>query len=155
MKRLFLVATIALTAFPLQSFADADVSLSVRVGEPGFYGAIDIGNAPPPVVYSPQPMIVQPVPAAVAPLPPLYLRVPAEHRAHWKRHCAEYNACGRPVYFVNDKWYKESYAPHYQKHEGYYRDRREFNERQEREWRERGPGRGEGRGQGRGREGRD
>ncbi len=150
MKRIYLIASILLITLPLRAVADTNVGLSVRVGEPGFYGTIDIGNAPPPVVYSSQAVIVQPAPPAAAPLPPLYLRVPPDHRAHWNMHCAEYHACGRSVYFVDDKWYKETYAPHYRTHEGYYRERQEYNERHEREWGERGPGRGEGR-----REGRD
>jgi hypothetical protein len=27
---------------------------------------------------------------------------------------AEYNACGRPVYFVRDDWYQREYVPRYQ-----------------------------------------
>jgi len=29
-------------------------------------------------------------------------------------YCPKYNACGRPVYFVRDRWYNEVYVPQYQ-----------------------------------------
>ena len=54
-----------------------DVGVSVTVGQPGFFGRIDIGNmAPPPVLY-PQPVIVQRPARIIA--EPLYLRVPPGH----------------------------------------------------------------------------
>jgi hypothetical protein len=46
--------------------------------------------------------------------PPIYLHVPPGHEKHWSKHCAQYNACGRPVYFVRDEWYNNEYVPHYQ-----------------------------------------
>jgi hypothetical protein len=125
-KRVLIAAAFA--ASTLAGTAQAAVNVSVAVGQPGFYGVIDIGNAPPPVVYSPQPVVIQPVPVA---LPPLYLRVPPGHRKHWGQHCAEYNACGRPVYFVDDNWYTNVYAPHYQQHHDYYEGRRDFEDRRE------------------------
>jgi hypothetical protein len=36
------------------------------------------------------------------------------YEKHWERHCSEYNACGRPVYFVRDEWYRNRFVPHYQ-----------------------------------------
>ena len=27
-------------------------------------------------------------------------------RRHWRKHCARYDACGRPVYFVQEDWYR-------------------------------------------------
>jgi hypothetical protein len=131
MKRILFLGAL-FTAF-FSSMAGAGVNVSVGVGEPGFYGVIDIGNAPPPVVYRPQPVIVQAAPVGVAPLPPVYLRVPPGHRAHWAHHCAEYNACGRPVYFVDENWYTNVYAPHYQKHHDFYQGRRDFEDRREHE----------------------
>ncbi len=35
------------------------------------------------------------------------------HEKHWRKHCAQYNACGRPVYFVRDDWYNNEYVPRY------------------------------------------
>ena len=43
---------------------------------------------------------------------------PPGHAKNWKKHCASYRACGRPVYFVQDEWYHDVYAPHYKKHHG-------------------------------------
>jgi len=85
----------------------ADVGVSVQVGQPGFYGRIDIGNtAPPPVVVA-EPVWVQRQPVRVE---PVYMRVPPGHQKHWDKHCREYNACGVPVYFVREDWYQERYS---------------------------------------------
>jgi hypothetical protein len=89
----------------------ADVGVSVSVGQPGFYGRIDIGNAPPPVLIYPQPVIIQRVHAAPS---PIYLHVPPGHAKKWSKHCQKYDACGRPVYFVKDDWYNNVYVPHHQ-----------------------------------------
>ena len=45
----------------------------------------------------------QPV-AAVAVTQPVYLYVPPGHQKNWAKHCAHYNACGQPVYFVKESW---------------------------------------------------
>jgi hypothetical protein len=102
----------ALAALALPAMA-ADVGVSVSIGQPGFYGRIDIGNAPPPVLVYPQPVVIQPV-AVVQPVQPIYLHVPPGHAKDWGKHCAKYNACSRPVYFVKDDWYNTVYVPHYQ-----------------------------------------
>ena len=52
-------------------------------------------------------------PVKVVYVEPVYLRVPPGHEKHWSKHCAEYNACGRPVYFVRDDWYNNQYVPRY------------------------------------------
>ncbi|MFC5519581.1 hypothetical protein [Polaromonas jejuensis] len=69
---------------------------------PGVYGRIDIGNAPPPPLIYAQPVIIQRAPVLVQ-QPPLYLHVPPGHAKNWAKHCARYNACGQPVYFVRVK----------------------------------------------------
>jgi hypothetical protein len=109
MKRLFIVA--ALMAASTLALA-ADVGVSVQVGQPGFYGRIDIGSFPPPVLVYPEPLIVQPVSVAVAPQP-IYLHVPPGHAKNWRKHCRKYNACGQPVYFVQEDWYQNVYVPQY------------------------------------------
>lgn len=79
--------------------SDVHVDLSVS-GEvaPGVYGRVNIGNAPPPVVYErPVVIVKQPRPVAVA---PVYLHVPPGHAKNWGKHCRKYNACAQPVYFV-------------------------------------------------------
>lgn len=114
MNKLFYVA--ALSAFAIPAFA-GDLGVSISVGQPGFYGQIDIGNvARPPVVYA-QPVVVARSPEYVS-APPIYLHVPPGHEKHWSRHCAEYHACGRPVYFVRDDWYNREYVPRYQHEHG-------------------------------------
>jgi hypothetical protein len=106
MKRLLLAAVLAAAAVP----AFAQVGVSVNIGEPGFYGQIDIGGAPPPQVLYPQPVVIQ---QGVVGGEPVYLHVPAGYAKHWRKHCAAYNACGRPVYFVRDDWYNKQYVPYY------------------------------------------
>jgi len=98
------------------SAAASAQNVSISVGQPGFYGRIDIGNmAPPPVIYA-EPVIIQrPVRVIEA---PLYLRVPPGHEKKWSKHCAAYNACGRKVYFVRDDWYVNDYAPRYREGHG-------------------------------------
>ena len=91
-----------------------DVGVSVTVGQPGFYGRIDIGGAPPPRLVYAQPIVIQPVAVAQA---PVYLRVPPGHQKHWAKHCAQYNACGQPVYFVQEGWYNQVYVPYYRVHQ--------------------------------------
>lgn len=93
----------------VNSVCAADVGVSVQVGQPGFYGRIDFGSAPPPPVVLAEPVLVQPV--AVRPAP-IYLRVPPGHQKHWDKHCHEYHACGVPVYFVREDWYQEHYSRH-------------------------------------------
>ena len=110
----------ALLALSTSAFA-TDVGVSVTVGQPGFYGRIDLGNmAPPPVLY-PQPVIIQRPARIIA--EPLYLRVPPGHAKNWGKHCGKYNACCRNVYFVRDDWYTNEYAPRYrEEHRGGGRD---------------------------------
>lgn len=101
-----------------------DVGVSVSIGQPGFYGRIDIGHAPQPQVIYAQPVIIQPAPLGFA-RQPIYLRVSPGHEKHWDKNCHKYNACGQPVYFVQDDWYRNAYAPAYH---GDQRDRRERND---------------------------
>ena len=101
-------------------------NLSLQLGQTGYYGSIDLGNLNrPPVIYQ-QPMIIQQMPQ-YRNAPPIYMRVPPGHAKKWSKHCAAYNACGRPVYFVQDSWYSNTYAPHYRKtHGGKHDDDRNF-----------------------------
>lgn len=113
-NRILVAGALAVCAIPAQA---GDVGVSISIGEPGFYGQIDIGNVPrPPVLYA-QPMIIERAPDYDR-LPPLYLVVPPGHEKHWRQHCAEYRACGRRVYFVSRDWYERDYAPRYQREHG-------------------------------------
>jgi uncharacterized protein YcfJ len=108
MKRLLGAAAFAVAS---ASALASDVGVAVSIGQPGFYGRIEIGNLPPPQLVYAHPIVVQPV-AGVA-SPPIYLRVPPGHAKNWRKHCAHYNACGQPVYFVSDGWYNDVYVAHY------------------------------------------
>ena len=125
MKHYLLLAALAVTAGPALA---GDVNVAVSVGEPGFYGQIVIGNAPPPPVIYARPIVVRQAPEYVA-APPIYLHVPPGHEKHWRKHCAEYNACGRPVYFVHHDWYEHEYVRRYQR--GEYGRREERHEEHE------------------------
>jgi hypothetical protein len=116
--RVAMGASVALAA---QSPALAgDVSVSVNLATPGVYGQLTIGgDVPAPELIMPRPVVAVPVAvvAGAAPLPPLYLHVPPGHERHWAKHCREYDACGRPVYFVSDRWYNDVYTPRYRDRE--------------------------------------
>lgn len=117
MKSLFFAAALLAAVVPAQA-----QNVSINIGQPGFYGRIDLGNyAPPPVVYVQQPVVVERRVRYDA--QPVYLRVPPGHRKNWSKHCSRYNACGQRVLFVRDEWYTNSYAPSYREH---YRDRNEY-----------------------------
>lgn len=109
MKRL--LCALAVLAIGAPALA-ADVGVSVSVGQPGFYGRIDVGNYPAPQLLYAEPIVVQPAAVGVV-RQPVYLRVPPGHAKNWRKHCYRYNACGQPVYFVRDTWYNEVYVPRY------------------------------------------
>jgi len=112
MKRFLFTVTIIFFAISAQA-ADTNVGVSVSVGQPGFYGRIDIGNFPQPEVIYARPVVVHPAPYGVV-HQPVYLHVPPGHAKNWSKHCHKYNACGRPAYFVRDRWYNDVYVPEHQ-----------------------------------------
>lgn len=106
------VATTLAIAFSgfAATVAHAQSYVNVTVGgvfSPGVYGQVSFGNAPPPPVYNPRPVVIAPV---VLGAPVVYMHVPDEHRHHWSHYCGRYNACGRPVQFVqvnvNYRWWE-------------------------------------------------
>lgn len=139
MKRFLFAAVLSVAATPVLA---ADVGVSISIGQPDFYGHIDIGDYPRPQVIYSQPVIVEHVPVD---RPPIYLRVPPGHAKHWERHCHEYNACGERVYFVKDDWYRREYVPRYQerhrdhgdgRHDEYRDDRRDHGDGRRDEYRD-------------------
>lgn len=154
MKTRHLLAALLLSPLLI---APASAQVSVSIGQPGFYGRIDIGGYPPPALIYPEPVIIRPAPVAY---PPIYLRVPPGHAKKWRHYCGQYNACGRPVYFVQDDWYRHEYVPRYQERhgprgpgrdyrDGYrngYRDGDRYDDRGGRGGRDHGHGHGHGRG---------
>lgn len=92
-------------------------NVSINIGQPGFYGRIELGDFRAPPVYYTEPMVIQRG-ARYAP-EPLYLRVPPGHMKKWGKHCSRYNACNRQVFFVRDEWYTNTYAPRYRETRGW------------------------------------
>ena len=109
MKTPLLLLLAPLLAAPVQ----AQVGFSLQVGQPGFYGQLNVleGAYPTPQLLYPQPLLVERRPAYAR--PPVYLRVPPGHAKNWGKHCSRYSACGVPVYFVSDRWYEDVYVPRY------------------------------------------
>lgn len=130
MKTLLIAVTILAAAVPALA---ADVGVSINIGQPGFYGRVDIGDFPQPRVIYAEPVIIERQVRYVG--QPIYLRVPPGHARKWSKHCGAYNACGQQVYFVQDGWYNNVYAPRYR---AQHDDRRYYGDRDD----DRGHGRG-------------
>ncbi len=103
--RMLSAAVLAL-ATTVPALATAQVGVSVNISQPGLYGRIDIGDVPPPALIYAQPIVVVPGPVAVQ-RRPIYLHVPPGYERNWGRYCGRYSACGQPVLFVRDDWYRE------------------------------------------------
>ncbi len=119
MKKFAALALVALAAVCGPVLAQTSVGVSIGINQPGVYGRINIGNYPQPVLVAPQPVIIVPAPVAVH-RQPIYLYVPPGHQKNWGKHCARYNACGQPVYFVQEQWVRERYQ---HEHPGWRGDR--------------------------------
>lgn len=112
---------------------DIHVMLSGEV-VPGVYGEVTLGgDRPPPVVYA-QPMLIEP---QEAPPPPIYLHVPPSHARDWRRHCREYHACNRPVYFVRSAEYDPGYDARLHQRERAEAEERQYERERERQEHER------------------
>lgn len=114
MKRFLSAALFVVAASPVLA---ADVGVSVSIGQPGFYGTIDIGSFPRPQVVYAEPVVIHAVPSGRV-MQPVYMHVPPGHAKKWSKYCGSYNACGRPVYFVQDNWYNNTYVPKYREKHG-------------------------------------
>lgn len=114
MNRLLFAAALAVASSAIP--AHAEVGLTINLGEPDFFGPIDIVDFPQPQVINQTAKVIEEVPRDRA---PVYLRVPPGHAKHWEKHCHEYNACNQRVYFVSDEWYNREYVPRYQEKHGH------------------------------------
>ena len=115
MRKHLLLLTGLLALHATQNASASDLGINVIVaGEihPGVYGQVQIGNAPRPVVVYEQPRVIV-VDRRYEREEPIYLHVPPGHAKHWDKHCREYHACERRVYFVRS----EEYEPAYQERE--------------------------------------
>ena len=122
------LATLALLALTTTSALAADVGVSISIGDPNFYGRIELGDYPTPQVLYSRPVLIE---RSGYYHDPLYLRVPPGHLKHWGQHCRDYRACDREVYFVRDDWYSREYVPRYQQRHQYRPDDRREVRRQE------------------------
>lgn len=118
MKRFMIATAIVVAAVTAPVHAD-DAEVSVGIGQPNFYGRLDINDFPAPQLIYRQPMIIE---RGTINSPPIYLHVPPSHARHWGRHCGEYHACGERVLFVQDNWYKRQYMPRYEEEHGVRKD---------------------------------
>ncbi len=94
----------------------AQTPLTLQLGQPGYFGPINLGNLAPPPVYSFRPVIVRPDAKrrdgwTQDATRPVHLRVPMNQARDWGRYCGMYQACNVPVQFVRDDWYRDVYAP--------------------------------------------
>ncbi|WP_022975218.1 hypothetical protein [Nevskia ramosa] len=93
----------------------ANVGVSINIGQPDFYGRLDVNDYPRPRVIYAQPVIIERHRVVEQ---PVYVRVPPNYRKDWRRYCGRYDACGRSVYFVDSRWYNDVYVPRYREREG-------------------------------------
>jgi hypothetical protein len=107
-KYLLTILSAWAAVFTAPAWSAVDVGVGITIREPGVYGRIELGSLPPPPVLYPQPVIIT-RPAVVVQQPPMYLYVPPGHAKNWGKHCGRYNACARPVYFVQEHWVEERY----------------------------------------------
>jgi len=117
MRYLLTVLAVLAAACATPAWSAVDVGVGITIREPGVYGRIELGSQPPPPVLYPQPVIIT-RPAVVVQQPPLYLYVPPGHANNWGKHCYRYNACGRQVYFVQERWVQERYEERHGKGKG-------------------------------------
>lgn len=104
------IVFICVSLVPSAFAQSTKVGVSIQVGQPGFFGRIDLGDIQQPQLIYREPRILEP---RYRDRVPLYLVVPYGHSKNWKKYCSRYNACSHPVYFVNEQWYNDSYAPQY------------------------------------------
>ncbi|SFE89839.1 hypothetical protein [Nitrosomonas sp. Nm166] len=96
-----------------------DLGVSISIGQPGFYGQINLGSHyPRPQLIYPDPILARPAVVAIQ-QQPIYLHVPPGHAKKWNKHCYRYNACNQSVYFIDGDWYNNVYLPHYHSQNNY------------------------------------
>lgn len=115
MNRFLIAAAAVVIAAAMTTFSTAAFAVGIGdflgIGQPNYYGQLDIDGYPRPQLLYRYPRVIGHVPRN---RPPIYLRVPPVHAKHWKKHCRQYNACNQRVLFVRNNWYTREYAPRYQ-----------------------------------------
>ena len=105
-----ILAALALVTAPALA-----TTVTVHIGDPGYYGPVTVAGYPQPQLVYTEPVIIQRVQVVHE---PVYIRVPVAQQQNWSTYCGRYNACNRPVYFVEDTWYRDVYAPQYRQRYG-------------------------------------
>lgn len=124
MKLAALTLTLTLSLCTLTpAIGQTHLGVSIGISQPGVYGRIEIGNLPPLFVVSPQPTVIVQSPIAVQ-RQPIYLYVAPGHQKNWAKHCARYQACGQPVYYVREDLVQERGAEQ-RRHNGHRGDGRD------------------------------
>ena len=77
MKKILAAAALAAAATTAPAFA-GNFDVKVGAGDSGYYGSIEIGNYPAPVVYNTQPVLIEQTRGYIE---PIYVRVPEGHRS--------------------------------------------------------------------------
>ena len=99
MKRLLALLSTPLLAATVQAQS---------MGQPGYYGRIEVGHAPQPPLLISSAVMGNP---GIHTGEPIYMHVPPAHAYAWSRHCQRYGACDWLVYFVDNDWYANIYVP--------------------------------------------
>jgi hypothetical protein len=107
MNRLLFAAALA-AATPALAHDSQDTT---SIGQPDYYGLLDMVNYLAPQTIYRNPLAVDQVQNNRS---PVYLHVPPGHAKNWRKHCSAYHACGEQVLFVQDDWYNREYVPRYQ-----------------------------------------
>lgn len=121
---------IPLVGLPMLQSAPAvfagDLGINVILSgeiQPGVYGQVQIGNTPRPAVVYERPRVIV-VDRRYEHEEPIYLHVPPGHAKNWSKHCREYHACERRVYFVRSQEYEPEYQrEHSHDHDDHKRDK--------------------------------
>ena len=79
------------------------------VGEAGL-GFERVTNVPGSTYRDNSTIVIVPSPIAMH-RQPIYLYVAPGHQRQWAKYCVRYQACGQPVYFVQEEWVRERAAP--------------------------------------------
>lgn len=135
MRRLINSLTILAASVATAPAFSSDVGVSIGINQPSVYGRIDIGRVPaPPMLIYQQPVVIMASPVAIQ-RQPIYMHVPPGHAKKWKSYSGRYQACGQPVYFVQDGWYRDVYVPVQYGERGDRYDKHERKE-QQKQWKE-------------------
>ena len=91
------------------------VGAAEPAADPGIYGPIDTARFSRPELINRKPVLAatarQSAVAKASTGKPLYLHVPPRQVSHWQAHCADYDACDAPVFFVTEGWFLNVYLP--------------------------------------------